>query len=129
MRHLKQLLFAALASSVMLISGAQMAQAFTAVDCSLLTSTQCSTVKDDRLSGGRANNTIWNVVSLVLLVLGGVAVIVIIIAAIRLAGSNGDAKRVTAAKTAILNAVIGLLIALSAGILVRFVTGYFINFT
>ncbi|MBR2831060.1 hypothetical protein IKE83_01750 [Candidatus Saccharibacteria bacterium] len=62
-------------------------------------------------------NTLVNIMNAIILILGLVAVIVIIIGAVTLMTSNGDAGKVVKGKNTILYAVIGLIIAaLSYGI-------------
>ena len=71
------------------------------------------------------NTQIWNIVRTVLIVLGGVAVIVIIIGGIMYATSAGDPSQVTAAKNTILYAAVGLLVAMSASAIITLVNNYF----
>lgn len=74
------------------------------------------------------NNSLWGpdgiigkIVSLLSFIIGVAAVIVIIIAGIQYMLSTGDATKVNNAKNAILYAVIGLIVALLAQVIVRFV--------
>ncbi len=62
--------------------------------------------------------TIINVLSLVV---GIVAVIMIIIAGFNYVTSNGDDSKVSTAKKAIINAIVGLIIVVAAQAIVRFV--------
>jgi len=76
--------------------------------------------------GGQENKTslednIKTVTNILLFVLGAIAVIMIIIGGIRYATSNGDASATKAAKDTILYAVIGLIVAILAYAIVRFV--------
>ena len=64
---------------------------------------------------------IKKVVNLLLWAIGIVSVIMIIIGGIRYATSNGDSTQVTAAKNTIMYAVIGLVIAIFAYAIVKFV--------
>lgn len=62
-------------------------------------------------------------VNAVLIVTGAVATLFIIIGAIRYVISNGDQKAVIDARNTILYAVIGLVISMSAFVIVQFVLG------
>jgi len=62
-----------------------------------------------------------NVINLLLLVIGMIAVIMIIIGGIRYVTSNGDQNQITGAKNTILYAVIGLVVAIMAFAIVNFV--------
>lgn len=76
---------------------------------------------------GPANfgSLITNVTNLLLFVAGAVAVIFIIIGAIMYATSAGNEQNVTKAKGTIVNAVIGLIIAVLAFVIVNFVITVF----
>lgn len=63
------------------------------------------------------------ITDLLLFIVGAIAVIVIIVGAIRYVTSSGDQTAVTSAKNTILFAVIGLVIALMAYAIVKFVVG------
>jgi hypothetical protein len=67
------------------------------------------------------NGIITKIVKLLALVVGIVAVIVIIIAGIRFAISGGDATKVATAKSTVLFAVVGLIVAAAAQSIVVFV--------
>lgn len=71
---------------------------------------------DDVLAGG---------LSIVYFVAGAACVIVIIIAGILYAISNGDASKIKTAKDAILYAVIGLVVIMMAFVITGFVLGRF----
>ena len=66
-----------------------------------------------------------NVINLLLLVLGMIAVIAIIIGGIRYTTSNGDPGQIKSAKDTILYAVIGLVVAIMAYAIVGFVLAQF----
>ena len=68
---------------------------------------------------------VTNLVNSLLYVLGAVSVIVIIIAGIFYATSNGDAALITKAKNTLLYAVVGLLVAIMAYAIVSFVISRF----
>ena len=77
-------------------------------------------------SGGRNNNTnlstfITRIINAILFLLGAVAVIMIVIGGIRYVMSNGDPGSAKAAKDTILYAVIGLIVAVIAYAIVRWV--------
>ena len=84
---------------------------------------QCKLVKEDKLGGN--NSQIWTIVSFALGILGGIALIVIIIAGFQYTISQGDSGKVAAAKNTILYAVVALVVAMFAGVIVLFVTGFF----
>lgn len=54
-------------------------------------------------------------------ILGALAVIMIIVGGIRYTTSNGDASRIKAAKDTIMYSVVGLVVALLAYAIVRFI--------
>ena len=66
-----------------------------------------------------------NVINLLLLVLGMIAVIAIIIGGVRYTTSNGDPGQIKSAKDTILYAVIGLVVAIMAYAIVGFVIAAF----
>ncbi len=72
-----------------------------------------------------APDIIRNVINLILIVLGMVAVIMIVIGGIRYTTSNGDSSSVKAAKDTILYAVVGLVVAIMSYAIVNFVLGRF----
>jgi nitrate reductase gamma subunit len=84
------------------------------------------TAKDIGLPTSTTNVTdiFANITQVVMGVLGGIAVIVIIYAAIILSVSRGDAKRVQQAREAIQYAVIGLVVAIAGLAIVTFIVNY-----
>lgn len=66
-----------------------------------------------------------NVIGIIFLLLGIIAVIMIIVGGIRYVTSNGDASQIKAAKDTILYAVIGLIVALLAYAIVNFIIASF----
>lgn len=80
-------------------------------------------------SGAKTNTNLktsaWNLVRTALIVLGGLAVIVIIIGGIMFASSAGDAGRVKAARNTIMYAVVGLIVAMFATAIITLVVNYF----
>ena len=73
----------------------------------------------------KANTFIQNVISTLLFIVAAICVIVIIIGGIRYATSGGDSGQVKSAKDTILYAVIGLVVALMAYVIERFVLSNF----
>ena len=67
------------------------------------------------------NNTVWDVINILSVVVGIVAVIMIIVGGFRYITSGGDPNRIASAKNTIIYALIGLLIAAFAQVIVRFV--------
>lgn len=74
---------------------------------------------DDKILG--SNGILTNVINLLLTVIGIIAVIMIIVGGIRYTTSNGDASQTKSAQNTILYAVVGLVIAIMAYAIVRFV--------
>ncbi|HEX6462255.1 MAG TPA: hypothetical protein VFZ58_03180 [Candidatus Saccharimonadales bacterium] len=74
---------------------------------------------DEKLFGP---NSIWtNIINTLLLVIGAIALLMIIIGAMRYTLSGGDQAQITSAKNTILYSVIGLVIAMMAGGIINFV--------
>jgi uncharacterized BrkB/YihY/UPF0761 family membrane protein len=69
------------------------------------------------------SNQVQNGLSIIFAVFAAVAIIVIIIAAINFATSEGNPDNISRSKKTIIYALIGLVIALSAEIIVRTVIG------
>ena len=67
-------------------------------------------------------SVLTRVTSILLFIIGAVAVIMLIIGGIRYVVSGGDQSQVTAAKNTILYAIIGIVVAVLAYAAVRFVT-------
>lgn len=79
-------------------------------------------------TGGAENKTrdfIQNIITLLLYVLGVIAVIAIIVGGIRYATANGDSSQISSAKNTILYAVVGLVAALLSYAIVNFVLASF----
>ncbi len=90
------------------------------ISCQSDNAGQCDMVK-----GGDLTKDIWKIISFALGILGGIAVIVIIIAGIMYAISSGDSSRITMAKNMIMYAVVGLIVAMLAAVIISFVNGFF----
>lgn len=69
----------------------------------------------------KLEDQIKNITNVLLFILGAIAVVMIIIGGIRYATSNGDSSQTKAAKDTIMYAVIGLVVAVVAYAIVRFV--------
>lgn len=85
-------------------------------------------VKDglNSIGGSSASNTnvttvIKTIINTLLFLVGAVAVVMIIIAGLRMVSSNGDASIIKTAKETILYAVIGLVVAILAWAIVEFI--------
>ncbi|PID31340.1 hypothetical protein CR983_01625 [Candidatus Saccharibacteria bacterium] len=72
-----------------------------------------------------ASSMMENIVRALIFLVGGVAVIMIVIGGFRYVTSSGDQTRVTAAKNTVLYSVIGLMVALLAYGIVEFVIDAF----
>jgi hypothetical protein len=92
--------------------------------CDSVDKTQCQLVKEDKLNY-KGKNSIWGLIQFALGVLGGIAVIMIVIGGIKYATSGGDSSGVSSAKNTILYSVIGLVVALLAWGIVTLVITYF----
>ncbi len=71
------------------------------------------------------NTNLEDVVNILLFVLGAIAVIMIVVGGIRYALSAGDQSAITAAKNTILYSVIGLVVAILAYAIVKWVINAF----
>jgi magnesium-transporting ATPase (P-type) len=67
------------------------------------------------------NDTVAKIINILSSLVAAVAVIMIIVGGFRYVTSGGDSARVTSAKSTIFNAIIGLVIAIFAQVIVRFV--------
>lgn len=92
--------------------------------CTSTDANQCKVVKENNLNY-QGKNAVWTIMQFVLGILGGIAVIMIIVGGLRFTLSNGDASSVASAKKTILYAVIGLIVAIMAGGIVTLVNNYF----
>lgn len=82
----------------------------------------CSQADIDRASGS-ITDLIRQIINILSIVVGVVAVVMIIIGGLRYIISGGDSGNVTAAKNTILYALVGLVIVALAQIIVRYVIG------
>ena len=81
----------------------------------------------DTGGGTDIHSALENVIMKILTFLGIVAVIVIVVAGIRLIIGGADEQQREKARNAVLYAVIGLILVLLAGAIVRFVADNFVN--
>ncbi len=81
--------------------------------------------KNNKCEGGASSleSTIQTVITILTTIVGVAAVIIIIINGLRFITANGDSNSITAARNGIIYALIGLVIAVMAQIIVRFVLG------
>jgi hypothetical protein len=86
-----------------------------------------NTSVDKKLADGKPNpkycgsGVFTTIANIALFLIGAISVIMIIYGGIRYTTSGGDAKNVTAAKSTILYAVVGLVVAILAFAIVNFV--------
>lgn len=93
-----------------------------AVPCDTGNAADCSVIKG---AGSNLDTRVWYIVRTALSMIGGIAIIVVIIGGILYITSNGDAARAKRAKNTILYAVVGLIVALSASAIVALVNNSF----
>lgn len=82
-------------------------------------------VQPDSAATGNLQTNIKNIINVMLLLIGIVAVIMLIIGGFRYVLSNGNEKAITGAKDTILYAIIGIVVALLSFAIVNFVLGRF----
>jgi hypothetical protein len=92
--------------------------------CTSADTSQCKIVKENNLNY-QGKNIIWTIMQFVLGILGGIAVIMIVVGGIKFVISNGDASAVASAKKTILYSVVGLVVALLASGIVLLVNNFF----
>lgn len=76
-------------------------------------------------NGPSVTKTIQNVINTLLFVVGMAAVIVIVIAGFRMVTANGDSQAVAKARSSIIYAVVGIVVAVSAYAIVNFILDQF----
>lgn len=74
-------------------------------------------------SGTSVGGIISQVVNILSIVLGGIAIVMIIVSGIRFATSGGSSNGVSGAKKTLIYAVVGLVIAVLAQVIIRLVIG------
>jgi hypothetical protein len=72
---------------------------------------------------GSVGSLFKSISTILLYLIGAISIVMIIVGGLRYVLSAGDSKNTAAAKDTILYAVIGLVIALSAGAIIKFVLG------
>ncbi len=104
------------------------ASAVTVVNCEAagVPADQCGTVKKNDLDYQSGASRVWSIVSLALGLLGGIAVIMIIIGGIKFTTSQGDSGAIASAKKTILFSVIGLAVAILSSAIVVLIQSYFL---
>lgn len=89
----------------------------------------CSNAGSSSLCDARGENIednfAKNLTNLLLFVLGTAAVIMIVIGGIKYASANGDSSKIASAKNTILYSVVGLVVALMAWGIIRFIVEQF----
>lgn len=78
---------------------------------------------DSLPKGDASSDNIQNIIQLVIVILGAIALLVITLAGLRYVLSQGDSQKVAQAKNAIIYALIGLVVAILAQVIVTFVVG------
>lgn len=92
--------------------------------CTSTDASQCKVVKENNLNY-QGKNSIWKIMQFALGILGGLAVLMIVVGGIKFATSAGDPSGVSSAKRTILYSVIGLVVAILASGIVALVNSYF----
>ena len=72
-------------------------------------------------NGDDLNGFLANIASILTFIIGAVAVIMIIVGAIKYVTANGDQSQISSAKNTILYSIVGLILAIAAGGIVVFV--------
>lgn len=88
------------------------------VPCDSGSAADCNIVKGD---GSRLDTRVWFIVRTALGMIGGIAVIVIIIGGFLYVTSNGDVAKAKRARNTILYAVVGLIVSVSASAIITLV--------
>jgi hypothetical protein len=97
--------------------------------CSNPDATNTPVICNDNSTGSKTNpltgssGILTQVTSIVLYVVGIAAVIMVIVSGIRMATSNGDPQAFSSARTGLIYALIGLVIAVLARVIVLFIIG------
>lgn len=125
MKHLSSIIISAimLLTAASFLSFATPVQAVEVIRCDGIQTGQNVPIicegNDEKLFG---RNSIWtNIINTLIFVIGAIAVLMIIIGAMRYTLSGGDQSQIGSAKNTILYSIIGLVIALMAGGIVNFI--------
>ena len=115
--------------SVIFVSNSPLAKAASVLDPACSTTPDASICKDSK-SERVGNNSIYGpngiltkVASILSIIVGVVCVIAIIVGGLRYILSGGDSQQAASAKNAILYAIVGLVVAVSARVILSFVIG------
>jgi hypothetical protein len=96
---------------------------FGATDCSGLTGNDCSTGLPKPGGGDVGGNQLQDILKIAFAILAALSVLFIVMAGLRFITAQGNPQEVSKAKSTIVYALIGLLVALLAEALVAFVLG------
>lgn len=102
-----------------LCGGANLSFIEKAQDCNR--DAQGDVIPEDQRSGKKVNNLLDNIVNLISIIVGIVAVIMIIYGGFRYITSGGDSSKLTDARNTIIYAIVGLIIVAFAQLIVKFV--------
>jgi type IV secretory pathway VirB2 component (pilin) len=81
----------------------------------------CADIKDQNAASNKLNDTLQNVINVLLYVAGIIAVVMIIISGLRMVSSRGNPETVKKSRNTLLYSIIGLVIAVMAFAIVNFV--------
>lgn len=81
----------------------------------------CSVVKT---SDSELAQRVQNIINIALLVMGGVAVIMIIVGALRMIAANGDPGNIKSGRLTVLWSIVGVIVILLASAIVNFVVSW-----
>lgn len=95
---------------------------FAAGACQTLTGTDCSTGLPQ---SGASSGNLQHLIQIALGILAVVAVLIIVLGALSFVTTEGDPQKVSKARETIVYALIGLVIVVSAEVIVTFVLGKF----
>jgi hypothetical protein len=71
--------------------------------------------------GTKINNTLTSIINIITSIVGVVALIMILVAGFKYITSGGDANKISSAKSTIIYAIVGLIVAALAQVIVHFV--------
>lgn len=111
-----------IAGAASLVSGAEVSAACDMTNPSVSTGAECARGNGQPAQLVGDGGVFNRITSILLFIVGAVAVVMLIFGGIRYIVSGGDQANVTAAKNTILYAIIGIIVALLAYAAVKFVT-------
>lgn len=88
------------------------------------TDAKCGLVKDTSLQQGSASFKVKSIINMATYILGGVAVMMIVISALRMMLANGDANAIKNSRMGILWSVVGVVVAVLAFTIVNFIVNW-----